>query len=152
MSLIINFQDFTTDNVHYAEKVRNKVLSNSSNDVFFVRLLYSTSYYVMNGIFLKLNKQHYIIEDKYKKNIIISFTNDFKQIIKQIEYNIITSYTDTIKTNFNYDIYNFVSTPKINIQIPNNLTNNNSFDLYLKISGLWFDKNTAGLTHKLVYF
>lgn len=158
MSLIINFQDFNTDFVHYAEKVRNKVLSNSSHDVFFVRLLYSTSYFVMNGIFLKLDKHHYTVEDKYKKNIYISFSDEFKQIIKQIEHNIITSYVGTNKINCNYDIFNFVSTPKINIQLPNNQTNqtnnnsNNSFDLYFKISGLWFDKNTAGLTHKLVYF
>ena len=51
MNVVLDIDDFKLENVFFQDSVKNTVMDNSD----FIRTLYSTELFTLNGIFLKTN-------------------------------------------------------------------------------------------------
>ena len=68
MNIAIGIDEFSIENVFFQDPVKNTVMEDSN----FIRALYSTDLFVLNGIFLKITLKHLLINVKliYGKNLI----------------------------------------------------------------------------------
>jgi len=156
MNIVKTLNQFNINNVYFLEPIRNNIMNNSS----FIRIIYSTSTFVLNGIFLLINIDTVVVE-KYFNKLKCSFNvNNCQNLILQlklIEENILNRVnTNKIKK---YKIYEQLSTGTIRIFIndePNYSSNTNSItklhnnSFMLKISGLWETDTEIGVTYKFI--
>lgn len=146
MYLVIDINEFDNRNVYYQEKVKNTVMENSE----FIRIMYSTSYYTLNAIFINFKlKLNYVekVFNKYKY-----FFNKEDNLINvdeicKIEKYILENYINLKKKKPLYRISeqlihnNIKSFNDIRIQETNNF--------FLKIYGIWENEYEYGLTYKI---
>ena len=53
MNIIKNIEQYNEDNVYFLEPIKNNIMNNGN----FIRIIYSTSLFVLNGIYInKLGK------------------------------------------------------------------------------------------------
>ena len=145
MNLVQQINQYNIENVFYSEAIKNNIICDSN----FIRIIYSTSSVSLNGITLSIPIVNPTIEkyfNKYKCAFNIIANN---QIIEQL-------------TTLEYDLLNMclckdkIPQYKISEQMQNgiihffaiNLKKNNLF--ILKISGIWFNETTYGLTYKFI--
>ena len=145
MNIVKTIEQYDESNIYFCEPIKNNVM----NDGMFIRILYSTPLFVINGInlFIALND---IITEKYYNKYKCCFNPlNHKEMIdnvKQIEENLLK----------NVNIKNKIPQFKIHEQIKNGnikifsenieKINNNLF--MLKISGIWETDTHYGLTYK----
>ena len=147
MNIVIKIEQYNNDCIYFCEPIKNNVM----NDGFFIRILYSTSLFVVNGInlFIALND---VTIDKYYNKYRCSFNAiNHKQMIESVK---------TIEENLlkNVNIRNKIPQFKIYEQLRNGnikifsenieKINNNLF--MLKISGIWETEFHYGVTYKFV--
>jgi hypothetical protein len=155
MNIVKTLEQYNTNYVYFLEPIKNNIMNNSS----FIRIIYSDSLFMLNGIFLLVNIDN-IITEKYYNKIKCTFNiTDYTSIIykiKQIEESILNKISITNKTK-KYKIYEQLISGCIRIfcdedynKLINNpvKTNNNKF--ILKISGFWETDYELGLTYKFV--
>jgi len=147
MNIVKTIDQYDNNNIYFCEPIKNNVM----NDGFFIRILYSTSLFVINGInlFIALND---VTIDKYYNKYRCSFNAiNHKQMIESVK---------TIEENLlkNVNIRNKIPQFKIYEQLRNGnikifsenieKINNNLF--MLKISGIWETEFHYGVTYKFV--
>jgi hypothetical protein len=147
MNIVKTIDQYDDNNIYFCEPIKNNVM----NDGFFIRILYSTSLFVINGInlFIALND---VTIDKYYNKYRCSFNAiNHKQMIESVK---------TIEENLlkNVNIRNKIPQFKIYEQLRNGnikifsenieKINNNLF--MLKISGIWETEFHYGVTYKFV--
>jgi len=148
MNIVKTIEQYDDNNIYFCEPIKNNVM----NDGFFIRILYSTSLFVINGInlFIALND---VTIDKYYNKYRCSFNAiNHKQMIESVK---------TIEENLlkNVNIRNKIPQFKIYEQLRNGnikifseniekINNNNLF--MLKISGIWETEFHYGVTYKFV--
>jgi hypothetical protein len=147
MNIVKTIEQYDDNNIYFCEPIKNNVM----NDGFFIRILYSTSLFVVNGInlFIALND---VTIDKYYNKYRCSFNAiNHKQMIESVK---------TIEENLlkNVNIRNKIPQFKIYEQLRNGnikifsenieKINNNLF--MLKISGIWETEFHYGVTYKFV--
>jgi hypothetical protein len=147
MNIVKTIEQYDDNNIYFCEPIKNNVM----NDGFFIRILYSTSLFVINGInlFIALND---VTIDKYYNKYRCSFNAiNHKQMIESVK---------TIEENLlkNVNIRNKIPQFKIYEQLRNGnikifsenieKINNNLF--MLKISGIWETEFHYGVTYKFV--
>ena len=120
------------------------------NNGNFIRILYSTSLFVLNGIYLNIYINQLTIEkyfNKYKCAFDIGAHANLIQRIKIIEENILRKINILGKAP-QYKIYEQISNGNIKIFSDNidNITNN----FLLKIAGVWETEYHYGLTYKFI--
>ena len=134
---------YSDDYLILSEKVRNTVMENSS----FTRLSYSAPDVSFNGLFLKVNIHNMQIEQHYNKYKCIFQTFPNTQVIKsltEIERRILDCYRTTKARVFNVreqlmsgNIKIFTYEKDVSI-------------ITLKISGIWENETSCGLTFKFI--
>lgn len=145
MNIALNINQFETNNIYFCDPIKNNVVS----DGLFIRIIYSTDYFVTNGINLFVQLQDLSIEkfyNKYKCSFNLSNNKNIIEKIQQIEENILKN------INIKNKIIQKVLGEQLrvgNIKIfSENIDMTNNYLFVLKISGIWETDTHIGLTFK----
>jgi hypothetical protein len=155
MNIVKTIEQYNPNYIYFLEPIKNNIMNDSS----FIRIVYSDSLFMLNGIFLLVNIDN-IITEKYYNKIKCSFNiTEYTQIIHKIKYieeSILNKIPISNKTKKN-KIYEQLISGSIRIFCDEDLNktfnnpikiNNNKF--ILKISGIWETDYELGLTYKFV--
>jgi hypothetical protein len=146
MYIVLSLEDFNINNIFFQERIKNTVMDNSN----FLRVVYSTEIFVLNGLFIKFNLNLYTVEksfNKYKCLFDLSLHNDTVEKIASIEKHIMSRYTFENKT----PVYRI--TEQLNngfLKIFNETSCKCENEFILKIYGIWETDYEYGLTYKFI--
>jgi hypothetical protein len=144
MNLVLDLNQLNYKGIFFHEPIKNTVM----NDSDFIRIIYSTDYFMMNGIYLKIHLNIASIEKYFNKYKCIFNVECNKTIINeliQIEKNILSLVNNNKIPQ--YRIKEQLTAGYIKMFISNYHKYNNSYFI-VKISGLWETDNDCGLTFK----
>jgi hypothetical protein len=120
------------------------------NDGNFIRILYSTPFFILNGIYLSVSINQLTVERYFNKyKCVFDIANNMETIhrIKHIEETILSK----IKINGKipqYKVYEQIRNGNIKVFADNIDDVTNKF--LLKIAGIWETDYSYGLTYKFV--
>ena len=145
MNIIKTLEQYDGNCIYFCEPIKNNIM----NDGNFIRILYSTPTFVLNGVYLMINLNDIIVEKYYNKYKCIFNVNMHKDIIenvKNIEDNILKKINIKNK-HAQSKIYDQLKNGNIKIfSEVNPNVHQNSF--LLKISGVWETDTHYGVTYK----
>ncbi len=146
MNIVKKIDQFNDNYIYFCEPIKNNIM----NDGTFIRILYSTHHFVLNGIYLLINLNDVACEkyyNKYKYNFNVNNNKEIIDCLKNIEENILKK----------FEIVNMIPQFKIyeqfksgNIKLFNEITGKTNIELILKISGIWQTQYHYGLTYKFI--
>lgn len=146
MNIVKNINQYNDDFVYFCEPIKNNIMSNGN----FIRIMYSTPIFILNGIYMNINI-NYTGVDKYYNKFKCSFdTNQYKELIEQlrvIEERLLKKIGITEKTP-QYKIYEQLKNGSIKVFSDTSDKIGNSF--LLKIAGIWETETEYGLTYKFL--
>ena len=145
MNLVQQINQYNIENVFYSEAIKNNIICDSN----FIRIIYSTSSISLNGITLSIPIVTPTIEkyfNKYKCTFNIITNNQIIEQLITLECNLLNMYLCKDKIP-QYKISEQMQNGNIHF-FANNLKKNNLY--ILKISGIWFNETTYGLTYKFI--
>ena len=146
MNLVKNIEQFNTDYVYFCDPIKNNIM----NEGNFIRILYSTNNFVLNGIYLIVTFNDILCEKYYSKYRCCFNVNthiDTINSIKIIEEEILKKYESSNKIpqyKINEQLRNG------NLKIFTDIGNKSSCSFILKISGIWETEEKYGLTYKFI--
>ena len=145
MNIVKNIDQYNESSIYFCEPIKNNVMS----DGLFIRILYSTSLFVLNGVnlFILLND---ISIEKYYNKYKCSFNpinhKEMIESIKIIEENLLKSVN--IKNKIpQFKIFEQLKNGNIKI-FSENIEKINNGLFMLKISGVWETEFHYGITYK----
>ena len=146
MNIVTTLAQYDNNSVYFSEPIKNNIM----NDGYFLRIIYSTPLFILNGIYISININHITIEKYYNKFKCSFDIHIYKDLIEQlyvIEDNIIKKIN--IKSKIpQYKIHDQLKNGHIKIFSENIDKNNNLF--LLKIAGIWETDLFYGLTYKFI--
>jgi hypothetical protein len=149
MNVVLELSQFNINDVYFQEPVKNTIMDNSN----FIRVIYSNSIFMLNGIFIRFNLNVLTIEksfNKYKCMFDKQYNNAEILVISTIERELLSKMNIIGKTPI-YRISEQLVNGHVKIFIDNNNTTNNkrtSNEFIMKISGIWENEFEYGLTYK----
>ena len=146
MNILKTLEQYDDDSVYFCDPIKNNIM----NDGNFIRIIYSTPIFTLNGIYLSININHLTIEKYYNKFKCSFDTNLYKDLIDKlqtIENNIIKKINIRGKIP-QYKIYEQLKNGNIKIFSEDISKINNTF--LLKIAGIWETDMYYGLTYKFI--
>jgi len=147
MNIAIKIKQYDPNNIFFCNSIKNSII----NEGIFIRILYSNSYVIMNGIFLLIKLNEIIINkyyNKFKCNFNVNLNKDIINKIKAIEEQILQKINIQKKIP-QYKIYEQMKNGSIKLYNEINEDNNDK-SLILKISGIWETQTNYGLTYKFI--
>lgn len=139
-------ENFNSNYIYFNEPIQNTIISESR----FIRILYSTPNITFNGINILLKINIDSVDKQYNKNIIYYNTDKNTEVInniKNIEHTILKKFcSDKTPT---YNLESQVNTGVLKLFSESNDKKKN-IDIILKISGLWEDSVSYGITYKFL--
>lgn len=136
---------FDINNIYFCDAIKNNVV----NEGLFIRLIYSTDFFVTNGINLLFTLYDVVIEkfyNKYKCSFNIINNKNIIENILQIEEGILKNINIKNKI-IQKSIYDQLRVGNIKI-FSENIDKTNNYLFILKISGIWETDTHIGLTFK----
>ena len=88
MNIVKTLEQYNDNYVYFCEPIKNNIM----NDGNFIRIIYSTPSFILNGIYLSININHITIEKYYNKFKCCFDVNVYKDMIgtlQTLENNII---------------------------------------------------------------
>jgi hypothetical protein len=146
MNIIKKIDQYNENSVYFCEPIKNTIM----NDGTFIRILYSTPCFTLNGVYLLIPFNEVIIEkyfNKYKCSFNLTTHKILIDKIKILEERLLQKYQSSIKIP-QYKIFDQIKNGNIKIFCDNVPENNASF--ILKISGIWETETHYGLTYKFI--
>ena len=154
MNILINHFHFDTNNTFFMDKKKNIIVN-----VSFSRLLYSNSFFVMNGLHFEFpivnyrignNNQHSELIFSPYKDTNMSYISDFVKI----ENTLLTNYNMIYGTNKPFSCVLSKQLYSGNMKLYRNLQKKKTQpqQLVIKISGIWETDNEIGLATKLLCY
>jgi len=154
MNIVKTIEQYNIQHIYFCEPIKNTIM----NEGMFVRILYSTHNFVLNGVNLLLPLNEVYLEKYYNKLKCVFNIFHHKDLIEQIR-NIEESILKKINTKNKivyYKIYEQIKNGNIRIFSENRdrptpqqkHSNENIF--MLKISGVWETDTHIGLTYKFM--
>lgn len=144
MNIATNIEQYNEQNVFLCDPIKNNIM----NEGKFVRILYSDTNCVLNGVYLFLTLEDIQCEKYYSKikcNFNVSLHKDLIENIKIIEENLLKKYEIFNKTP-QFKLYDQLKNG--NIKLTNEIENVEKCSFILKISGIWETHCSYGLTYK----
>ena len=145
MNIVKTLDQYDENCIYFCDPIKNNVM----NEGNFIRILYSTPTFVLNGIYLLIRLNDIIVEKYYNKYKCIFNVNNHKDIIEDVK-----AIEDSLLKKIH--IKNKFPQNKIHDQLKNGnikifsdvnpKTYANSF--LLKISGIWETETHYGVTYK----
>jgi hypothetical protein len=146
MNIVKNIEQYNEDYVYFCEPIKNNIMNNGN----FIRIIYSTSIFILNGIYLSLYINH-ISVDKYYNKFRCSFdTNQYRELIEKlriIEEGILKK-IDILGKVPQFKIYEQLKNGNIKVFSDTSDKIGNTF--LLKIAGIWETDTDYGLTYKFM--
>jgi hypothetical protein len=145
MNIVKKFDQYDDKYLYFCDPIKNNVM----NDGLFIRIIYSTPFFALNGINLFVSLNDISIEkyyNKYKCTFNIGNHKELIDNVKNIEEALLKKVN--IKNKIpQYKIYEQIRNGNIKIFSDNvdKLTNNL---FMLKISGIWETELHYGVTYK----
>jgi len=142
--VIIHPENITKEYIYFNEPIQNNIINESR----YIRILYSTPNIVFNGIHVLIILSIDNIDRQYNKNILYYNADKNTQAInniKQIEKTILTKYS-SLKIP-SYNLSELLDGGVIRL-FTESTEKKKSMNIILKISGLWEDNETYGITYK----
>ena len=146
MNIVKTLEQYNEDFIYFCDPIKNNIM----NDGYFIRIIYSTPIFTLNGIYLSININHLTIEKYYNKLKCCFDVVFYKELIDRlqiIEDNIIKKINIRGKIP-QYKIYEQLKNGNIKIFSENIDKINNLF--LLKIAGIWETDMYYGLTYKFI--
>jgi len=146
MNLVKDLNQYDDSYIIFCEPIKNNVM----NDGNFIRILYSTNNFSLNGIYLFITLKDIVCDkyyNKYKCNFNVVNHKDIIDSVKIIEENLLKKIGIQNKIS-QYKIYEQLRNG--NLKIFNDIGNKALCSFILKISGIWETQNNYGLTYKFV--
>ena len=152
MNIVKKIDQYNDNYIYFCEPIKNNIM----NEGNFIRILYSSPLFVLNGIYLHLSFNDIIIEkyyNKYKCLFNVLNHKDVIESIRTIEDNILKKVNIKNKTA-QHKIYEQLINGNIKIffdnknKCINNCENSNLNHFLLKISGIWETDTSYGVTYK----
>ena len=143
MILTLNSYDLDKTNIVLGNKETNLI----GDYKFFYKLFYSTNYYVMNGICIKLNLVNYkqgVFYNYIKINYNLQNNINLINLLGEVEKNILSNVPSVIKNN----LYNDLMCGVIKIQKKSIYPTR---QLVLRITGVWETNDNCGITYKFAF-
>lgn len=146
MNIVKTLEQYDEDCVYFCDPIKNNIM----NDGNFIRIIYSTPLFTLNGIYLSININHLAVEKYYNKFKCSFDTNLYKELIEKLQ----TIEIDIIKKiNIKgkipqYKIHEQLKNGNIKIFSEDISKINNTF--LLKIAGIWETDMYYGLTYKFI--
>lgn len=145
MNIVKTLDQYDENCIYFCDPIKNNVM----NEGNFIRILYSTPTFVLNGVYLLIRLNDIIVEKYYNKYKCIFNVNNHKDVIesvKIIEDNLLKKIN--VKNKFAQNkIYDQLKNGNIKIfSDVNPKTYMNTF--LLKISGIWETDTQYGVTYK----
>jgi len=147
MNVVLDIDDFKLENVFFQDSVKNTVMDNSN----FIRTLYSTNLFTLNGIFLKTNINTSYVEKYFNKYKCIFDKELNRTVIDKmllIEKNILQK-VEIKNKNAAYRIEDQLSGGNIKL-FTDNLEKSLENQYIFKISGIWETETDYGVTYKFM--
>ena len=159
MNLIIKINEYEDKNIFFSEPIKNTII----NEGKFIRIIYSSPQFILNGIYLlvyikNVNYEKYY--NKYKYNFNINSNTDVINNILNIENTLLKKINIQNKTPV-FKISEQLKNGNIKIFTNNNENNDENDDTYfyekindknsmflLRISGIWETELYYGITFK----
>ena len=146
MNIVKNIYQYNEDYVYFGEPIKNNIMNNGN----FIRIIYSTSFFILNGIYISI-QINYTSVDKYYNKFKCSFdANQYKELIeklKNIEKGLLKK-SGIIGKIPQYKIYEQLKNS--NIKAFSNTFNQIDNNILLKIAGIWETDTEYGLTYKFI--
>ena len=145
MNLVKTIEQYDDKCLFFCEPIKNNIMS----DGYFIRILYSTHYFTLNGIYLIIHLNDISCEkfyNKYKCAFNVANHKDTIEHLKTIEEQLLKKYNTNKVAS--YKIYEQVKCGFIKIFTDVGTRQNCSF--ILKISGIWETLTNYGLTYKFI--
>ena len=130
-----NIENFNKSNIFIMPPIKNTLI----HEGLFYKLLYSNSLFTSNGIYVKIS----LIDTKYingRLNYDISKNSKILNKIVNIENYILEKVNTDKKTH--HKIYDQIKT--------GNIKSNNNSEIIIKISGIWENDNSIGVSYKII--
>jgi hypothetical protein len=146
MNIVTTLEQYKEDYVYFLEPIKNNIINNG----IFIRIIYSTSIFTLNGIYIDICIKCNTIDKYYNKYICSFDISKYKEIIDKvriIEEGLINKITVPGKTP-QYKIYDQLKTGSVKVFSDAVEKINNSF--LLKIAGIWETEYEYGLTYKFL--
>ena len=146
MNIVKKIEQYDDNNIFFCEPTKNNVM----NEGKFIRILYSTHNFILNGIYLLITFNDISCEKYYTKYRCCFNVNTHIDIInnlKNIEENILKKYENINKLP-QYKIYEQLRNG--NLKIFTDIGNKTICSFILKISGIWETEDKYGLTYKFI--
>jgi hypothetical protein len=146
MNIVKKIEQYDDNNIFFCEPTKNNVM----NEGNFIRILYSTHNFILNGIYLLITFNDISCEKYYTKYRCCFNVNTHIDIInnlKNIEENILKKYENINKLP-QYKIYEQLRNG--NLKIFTDIGNKTICSFILKISGIWETEDKYGLTYKFI--
>ena len=149
MNFAININEYNIDNLFFNEQNKNNI------DTNFIRFIYSSKLYSLNSISLlfeiKNLKYEKLFNNKYKYFFNIHENKEIIQIIKNIEYNLISQFASH---SFHLHKQSILKLTEQFNKGELKIFKNEDYSIYssfiLKISGIWSSNDSYGLTYKIL--
>jgi uncharacterized membrane protein YukC len=145
MNIALNMNQFDINNIYFCEPIKNNVV----NEGLFIRLIYSTDFFVTNGINLFFPLYDVSIEkfyNKYKCSFNIINNKNIIENIVQIEESILKNINNKNKI-IQKSIFEQLRVGNIKI-FSENIDKTTNYLFILKISGIWETDTHIGVTFK----
>jgi len=146
MNIVKTIDQYNENFVYFCEPIKNNIM----NDGNFIRIIYSTPLFVLNGIYLSVNIGYISIEKYYNKFKCTFELNQHRDIIDRLR-----SLEDCLLKKSNiigklpqYKIYEQLRNGNIKVFSESFEKINNTF--LLKIAGIWETEHEYGLTYKFL--
>ena len=147
MYLIKKIDQFDEKFVYFGEPIKNNVI----NDGDFIRILYSTTCIVLNGIYLQINLNNIVLDkhyNKYKSTFSVSDNAPTINKLKDIEIKLLKIIDRSHKIP-EYKLAEQLHNGSVKIN--GDYVSNSKIQLILKISGIWETETRYGLTYKFMF-
>lgn len=155
MNILLKMEDFQ-ENIIFLESKKNNIMNGN-----FIKMLYSTEYFTMNGIYIDFPIRNFEKKVYNGKKILFFDTFENNQLISQISkiessiiHLFIKNESTQNKTIQRKKIVNTIHSQMINgmIKYYNYMTDSESNQFYIKISGIWETDLDIGLTYKIIQY
>jgi len=148
MIIVKRLDQYNQDNVYFCDPIKNNIMNNGA----FIRIIYSSPYFVLNGIYLLVSIV-YTSTDKYYNKIKCTFDfNYYKDVIDKI-YDIedgILKKCNICGKKPQYNISEQLKNGNIKIFANSNTVEHINNNFLLKIAGIWETDYDYGLTYKFI--
>jgi len=144
MNIVKELNQFNKEYVYFCDAIKNNVMPEGS----FIRILYSTELFVMNGIYLSIWFQNISVEKYYNKYRCVFDCHNHLEIIdrvQQLEEDLLRKINIKNKTPV-FKIYEQICNGNIKV-FSESIENIHNLFL-LKISGIWETDKNYGVTYK----